>query len=158
MRYPYFYSYPHARPPRQAWLGPWQRAVVLVAMVVVLFVLAGCSGGPKHQEAPLTRSRLTTVADDPVIPSSNSFDPDSAIGWRQETLLKTLGEPDYIGAKEDGHVFQYSTRHCVIDFIVLPVRGRTQVSSWQTRNRQTGGPINISVCSRQLRDRIGDIP
>ena len=123
-------------------------------LLCLLVVLVACGRVPTHVQAPLTTSRLTTVADNPVITSSNSFNPADALGWRQETLLKTLGDPDGLSIEGDGHVFQYNTRHCIIEFEVLPVRGRTQVSAWNIRHRLTGGDINVSVCARQLRDRI----
>ena len=133
-------------------ISKYARRVLLCLCLVVL--LAACGRVPTHVQAPLTTSRLTTVADNPVITSSNSFNPADALGWRQETLLKTLGDPDGLSIDGDGHVFQYNTRHCIIEFEVLPVRGRTQVSAWNIRHRLTGGDINVSVCARQLRDRI----
>ena len=127
-------------------------AVGVVFMLVL--ALAGCAPEPEHVEAPIVSSSFSTLADNPTPPSANRFNPADAIGWHHATLLANLGEADYSLQDGENLLLQYDTRNCIIEFDVLPVRGRMKVTAWRIRGRSAGAVVHQAACERQLGEKI----
>lgn len=133
--------------------GPSTGIVASVVLMLVL-ALAGCAPEPEHVEAPIASTSFSTLADNPTPPSSNRFDPGDAVGWHHATLLANLGEADYVLQDGENLLLQYDTRNCIIEFDVLPVRGRMKVTAWRIRGRSAGAVVHQAACERQLGERI----